>query len=175
VSSRVKSGQVLLGASRFLAHNPFRMLFAMIFYQWLVDSVEKERKLFENESYLLMDCDCQNFASRAQLIQGSTGGERARQRKKRARLLLVEIYFQLGSEVLFLCVLTISLVKLSKLEPRAAIADLAGWWKQALRPASLTKTASELCENHAGFFLKQRTQSTLQNQKSIPTSQPTGM
>lgn len=69
--------------------------------------------------------------------------------RSKVRNLLEEIFASLGQEVVFLCIISITISKLGKIKPEYFIPQLRNWWHSAnlTRPRGLTTIAAELCQS----------------------------
>jgi hypothetical protein len=115
---------------------------------WLVQQLEDAKDIFDEDAYPLMTEQEDKFGRMLGLLKEddlSRGGSvQRRQRRIRARRLLVDVGLHLGAEVLFLCTQATSISQLATVNPKGLLPDLHRWWASSSHPKGLTAVANQL-------------------------------
>jgi hypothetical protein len=95
---------------------------------WLIEQLEKERAIFDDNTYPLLSDQTDAFKScydlqREDAVSLEKRSKQRRSQRVPARTLLMDVFLGVGPEVFILCVLALPMSKLDKLKPKGLILE----------------------------------------------------
>lgn len=124
----------------------------------VIEDLKTQLALFDDNSKPLASKQLESYKSAHRLFEKprkSLSRSRVSERT-RARKLLTDVFVKLGTEIFFLCAITIRIDTLCRLPAEDFLAQLESWWNTSRRPRGLTTQAGSMCSSAAVEMVSER-------------------